>query len=48
VPGWQEYCVVVSHGGAAQGCCRRLLRGEAMDLFSPPQAIGAIVKIVIS
>lgn len=40
-------CVVVSHGGPLR-VLAALLRGEAVDLFTPPQAIGAIVEIVIS
>jgi alpha-ribazole phosphatase len=39
-------CVVVSHGGPLR-VLSALLRGESVDLFSPPQAIGTMVKIVI-
>ena len=42
-----EDCVVVSHGGPLR-VLSALLRGEAVDLFSPPQPIGTIVEIVIS
>ena len=40
-------CIVVSHGGPLR-VLAALLRGAAVDLFAPPQAIGAIVEIVIS
>jgi alpha-ribazole phosphatase len=45
--GLAEDCVVASHGGPLR-VLSALLKGQPVDLFAPPQAIGAIVEIVIS
>ena len=45
--GMAQDCIVVSHGGPLR-VLSALLRGEAVDLLSSPQTIGAIVEIVIS
>jgi alpha-ribazole phosphatase len=38
-------CIVVSHGGPLR-VLSALLRGQPVDLFAPPQAIGTIVEVI--
>ena len=42
--GLTQDCIVVSHGGPLR-VLSALLRGQPVDLFEPPQAIGAIAEI---
>jgi alpha-ribazole phosphatase len=42
--GLEQDCVVVSHGGPLR-VLSALLRGQPVDLLSPPQALGAAVAI---
>ena len=42
--GLKQDCVVVSHGGPLR-VLSALLRGEPVDLLSPPQALGTAIAI---